>query len=209
MIERKESAVPPSGWEYGHRLREPGCDQRRCSELLSAQAREIERLSREAVKLRAAVIIRETALMWEREDRAALVQAAPGLPRRVTLARHVEALLARVQELMRERARWQRLRDGRGEGARAAAGMVSQDTFGDAGLAAEGGAAVLEASLRAADLVICQTGCLSHGAYWRVQDHCKRTGKACVMVERPQELRIVRIGKDGDGESRSGAVRVL
>ncbi len=42
--------------------------------------------------------------------------------------------------------------------------------------------AAIEASLRAADLVICQTGCVSHGAWWRVQDHCRRTGKPCVMV---------------------------
>ncbi|MFT4268308.1 MAG: DUF2325 domain-containing protein, partial [Xenophilus sp.] len=39
-----------------------------------------------------------------------------------------------------------------------------------------------EASLREADLVICQTGCVSHGHWWRVQDHCRRTGKPCVMV---------------------------
>ena len=51
----------------------------------------------------------------------------------------------------------------------------------------------LEASLKAADLVICQTGCLSHGTYWRVQDHCKRTGKACVLVDNPEAVRIVRI----------------
>jgi hypothetical protein len=51
----------------------------------------------------------------------------------------------------------------------------------------------LEASLVAADLVICQTGCLSHGEYWRVQDHCKRTGKTCVLVEQPEAVRIVRI----------------
>jgi hypothetical protein len=51
----------------------------------------------------------------------------------------------------------------------------------------------LEHSLRAADLVICQTGCVGHGAFWRVQDHCKRTGKACVLVEQPDALRIVRI----------------
>ena len=51
----------------------------------------------------------------------------------------------------------------------------------------------LEASLVAADLVICQTGCLSHGAYWRVHDHCKRTGKACVLVDQPDAVRIVRI----------------
>ena len=54
---------------------------------------------------------------------------------------------------------------------------------------------VLEASLVAADLVICQTGCLSHGEYWRVQDHCKRTGKTCVLVAQPEALRIVRIHK--------------
>ena len=49
-----------------------------------------------------------------------------------------------------------------------------------------------EASLRAADLVICQTGCLSHDAYWRVQDHCRRTGKPCVMVGEPQPIHFVR-----------------
>ena len=59
----------------------------------------------------------------------------------------------------------------------------------------------LEASLQAADLVICQTGCLSHGAYWRVQDHCQRTGKACVLVERPDALRIVRIHKPAEDNS--------
>ena len=44
---------------------------------------------------------------------------------------------------------------------------------------------VLDASLAAADLVICQTGCISHNAYWRVKDFCKRTGKRCVFVENP------------------------
>jgi Uncharacterized protein conserved in bacteria (DUF2325) len=43
----------------------------------------------------------------------------------------------------------------------------------------------LESTLAAADLVICQTGCVSHNAYWRVKDHCKRTGKRCVFVETP------------------------
>ncbi len=50
---------------------------------------------------------------------------------------------------------------------------------------AEEGAAKLDATLAAADLVICQTGCISHDAYWRVKDHCKRTGKRCVFVENP------------------------
>ncbi len=49
----------------------------------------------------------------------------------------------------------------------------------------EESAAKLDATLAAADLVICQTGCISHNAYWRVKDHCKRTGKLCVYVENP------------------------
>lgn len=43
--------------------------------------------------------------------------------------------------------------------------------------------AKLDSTLAAADLVICQTGCISHNAYWRVKDHCKRTGKQCLFVE--------------------------
>jgi hypothetical protein len=49
----------------------------------------------------------------------------------------------------------------------------------------EESAAQLDATLAAADLVICQTGCISHNAYWRVKDYCKRTGKQCVFVENP------------------------
>lgn len=45
--------------------------------------------------------------------------------------------------------------------------------------------AQLEPQLAAADLVICQTGCINHDAYWRVKDHCKRHGKQCVFVETP------------------------
>jgi len=49
----------------------------------------------------------------------------------------------------------------------------------------EDSATRLDSTLAAADLVICQTGCISHDAYWRVKDHCKRTGKRCVFVETP------------------------
>ncbi|NCT81518.1 MAG: DUF2325 domain-containing protein [Comamonadaceae bacterium] len=45
--------------------------------------------------------------------------------------------------------------------------------------------AQLEPQLAAADLVICQTGCISHDAYWRVKDHCKRHHKRCVFVDTP------------------------
>jgi hypothetical protein len=43
----------------------------------------------------------------------------------------------------------------------------------------------LDRVLAHADLVICQTGCISHNAYWRVKEHCKRTGKACAFVGNP------------------------
>jgi len=41
----------------------------------------------------------------------------------------------------------------------------------------------LEAHHAAADRVICQTGCVSHGGYWREEDLCRRTGKSCSMEE--------------------------
>ena len=50
----------------------------------------------------------------------------------------------------------------------------------------------LEASLTAADLVICQTGCISHNAYWRVKDYCRRTGKRCVFVDKPSAAGLER-----------------
>ncbi len=50
----------------------------------------------------------------------------------------------------------------------------------------------LDATLAAADLVICQAGCISHGAYWRVKEHCKRTGKRCLFVESPSAAGLKR-----------------
>lgn len=60
----------------------------------------------------------------------------------------------------------------------------------DGGLEDSQGA--LDASLAAADLVICQTGCINHNAYWRVKDFCKRTGKPCVFVENPSTSSLAR-----------------
>ncbi|GAB2901799.1 hypothetical protein GCM10027046_33540 [Uliginosibacterium flavum] len=50
----------------------------------------------------------------------------------------------------------------------------------------------LDSALGAADLVICQTGCISHNAYWRVKDHCKRTGKRCAFVQTPSAAGLAR-----------------
>ncbi len=110
--------------------------QQRCSDLISLQQAQINALQAKAMRLRAAIILRDTQLALVRDWQA---ESAP---------------------------------------------QISAGTVNDNGL---------EASLKAADLVICQTGCLSHGTYWRVQDHCKRTGKACVLVDNPEAVRIVRI----------------
>ena len=41
----------------------------------------------------------------------------------------------------------------------------------------------IDSALAAADMVICQAGCISHNAYWRVKEQCKRTGKQCLFVK--------------------------
>ena len=60
----------------------------------------------------------------------------------------------------------------------------------DGGL--EDSANKLDANLSAADLVICQAGCNSHHAYWRVKDYCKRAGKGCVFVDNPSATSLAR-----------------
>ncbi len=40
----------------------------------------------------------------------------------------------------------------------------------------------IDGALAAADIVICQVGCISHNAYWRVKELCKRTGKPCMFL---------------------------
>lgn len=41
----------------------------------------------------------------------------------------------------------------------------------------------IDSAVAAADLVICQAGCISHNAYWRVKDQCKRSGKRCIYIK--------------------------
>lgn len=159
--------------EHGALLQAYAQVQARCTSLLREHGERIRRLDAELMRSRAQALRSLTALAWEREDRAALDKAAPGLKRRAVMGRQVEALQARVHELSRELHR----RELADHAARTA-GSLPQ---------------ALEASLQAADLVICQTGCLSHGDYWRVQDHCKRSGKVCMLVDQPDRMHIVRI----------------
>lgn len=186
--------------EHQALLRGYGHAQNRSSELLRRQAQEIERLQARVMRQQAALIAKDTQLMWAREDREALERAMPGLSRRATVARRVETLLVRVQDLLRERALWQREAAKPAHPALPKSEAAALFALADDPDAAGHDDEAMEASLREADLVICQTGCLSHGEYWRVQDHCQRTGKTCVLVEQPDALRIVRIHKAGDGE---------
>lgn len=136
--------LPPVMDEYQALMRHFGQTQTRCDALLRSQAAEIAHLQGQAMRLRAAVIVRDTALAWER-----------------SLRMHWQSSQARVASE-----------------AEAGQGAPADDRV------------ALEGSLAAADLVICQTGCLSHGAYWRVQDHCRRTGKTCVLVEQSAAAHI-------------------
>ncbi|WP_255435013.1 DUF2325 domain-containing protein [Rhodoferax sp. BLA1] len=197
--------------EHHALMRHCGQIQTRCSNLVQAQAITIHQLSAQVMRLRAAVIVRDTTLAWAREDRAELEATMPGLPRRVSLSRHVDTLLARIQDLMRERFHWQ-------QGGLAKRVAASDDFPPPVRASALGSPedvapvddlASLENSLVAADLVICQTGCLSHGAYWRVQDHCKRTGKTCVLVEQPDVVRIVHIHNPLTRETAADAASSL
>jgi hypothetical protein len=51
----------------------------------------------------------------------------------------------------------------------------------------EEGLALLDSKLNSADLVICQAGCVSHEAYFRVKEHCKKHGVQCVYVQNPSK----------------------
>lgn len=214
------ATLPGLDREHRALLAQYGEIQKRCSTVIAAQATEIARLQAQAVRLRAAAMVRETALAWEREDLLALEAAIPGLPKRLTLARRVEWLVGRVHDLqdaMRERLRWPKTGTALADmaaapdlreksvlcvGEQGAGTSVAQHVIEMAGghFLHHGGddrqeGPALEASLVAADLVICQAGCVSHDAYWRVQDHCRRTGKQCVLVDQPLALQLVR-GKE-------------
>lgn len=177
--------------------RQLGRAQQRCSDVLAAQAAQVEALQADVVRLRAAVVVRDTRLALLHEELNQLRSAVPGGARRQAMACHIRALVERIATLSRECLRW-RLAAERphipAQSAGAAAGgsapacasgssacAPTATTPGPVPQGADRGA--FDACLAAADLVICQTGCLGHDDYWRVQDHCRRTGKVCVLVD--------------------------
>ncbi len=176
--------------------------QERCSRLLVEQAARVERLEAQIVRLRGALVARDSAIAIVREELAARAATGGALPKRLNnllspgSRRHLNAQPHQhpspVPADLREKAV---LCIGQEDEAPSLARQLVEIAGGrylhhDGGDHADDPA--LEASLRAADLVICQTGCVSHGAYWRVQDHCRRTGKTCVLVGAPQPMLFVR-----------------
>lgn len=87
--------------EHGRVVRELGRAQRRASAVIDAQAQRIAALEAQAMQLRAAVVIRETALAWTRDELHDVKTAIAGLPKRLALAQQVRVLEARVHALMR------------------------------------------------------------------------------------------------------------
>ena len=192
-----------------------GRAQARCTDLVARQAIETQALQAEIMRLRAEVIRRDTQIALLRDERAELERTLPGLPTRLTLAKKVGVLMERIQDLMRDRyARHCSPEEERpldlekatalshldnrsvlclGRDAAAArfmmrmvemaGGRFTHDPADDAENLAR-----IEHSMRAADLVICQAGCISQNAWWRVRDHCRRTGKPCLLVARPRAI---------------------
>ena len=121
--------------EHGVLLRQHGTLQRRWTELEHRRQADVAQLHALIVRLRAQVLIQDSRLLWEREDRATLP---------------TEAAMAPAQPI---------------------------DHAEDMPLH------WLTRGLLAVDLVICQTGCISHGGYWREHDRCKRLGSTCLLEE--------------------------
>jgi Uncharacterized protein conserved in bacteria (DUF2325) len=48
----------------------------------------------------------------------------------------------------------------------------------------------LQQQLAAADLVLCQAGCVNHEAYHCVKQHCKRAGTEVIFIDRPSLSRF-------------------
>lgn len=179
--------------EHAALLQAYGRIQADCSQRLQGQARRIEQLEAALMQTRIGVILRDTRQAWLAETQHNLTLDAK-LPRRRLLARQVEQLLERVRQLTGQRSTAAEPRAVLCLSQDAGTSRLARrlvEVGGGRFLTHEGDEHALEASLRAADLVLCQTGCLSHDAYWRVHDHCKRTGKPCVLLDQTETVAVV------------------
>ncbi len=191
-IERLKLALSEA---RAHVARQEGVCARYQGELdaLKAAVPEFDKLSAIAKRARDAEAMCRTLKLQRQEQEAALMQARAQIER---LERVLgQALHSAAGEDPHDTARQRTVLTGRHVlcvGGRIGAATLYRDlverlggqfTHHDGGL--EENIARLDASIAAADAVICQAGCISHNAYWRVKEHCKRTGKTCVFLKTP------------------------
>lgn len=133
--------------------------------------------------LRGQLMVRDTALELLREELAELRRQVPGLAGRQELVRLLDIQAERIVALERERnaALWRAERESL-RAREVAPGPGTVAILSADLVAALPDEAQLTEALAAADLVLCQTGCLSHDDYWRVQDYCARSGKRCLLL---------------------------
>ncbi|MEJ5152025.1 hypothetical protein WH265_16025 [Comamonas sp. MYb396] len=147
-----DSDIHPLVQEHGVMLRHYAALQARCTAQVDALRAEVEALRAQVTQLRAQVIMRDSALIWEREDRLVHLSAIANRAAVTAVRRCVDP--AATMEV-------------------AAVPPPPPDAY------------LQELGQHATNLVICQTGCISHGGYWRDHDQCKRLGSTC-LLEDPQ-----------------------
>jgi Uncharacterized protein conserved in bacteria (DUF2325) len=170
--------------ENGVLTRELARVQERMTRVMAQKAAELERVNSELVQARAAAIAKDTRIAFLTQDLQALQASVTYLEDKPAVQAQPITLHLNHKVVLYVGGRF---------------------THHDGGV--EDNVSVLEANLAAADLVICQTGCISHNAYWRVKDFCKRTGKRCVFVENPSASSLERGLGQADALSPDNADR--
>jgi len=196
-----------------------GAAQRRCTATVQRLHARNQLLEAEVLQLRAQLAAREPSMAMAGEEQRRMLEAAGAAQAgRATLSARIESLAQRLQTLLRGTSAsslagaWPAASQGAVPETGTSTRPPGQPLHPTGDAHAGGSDATddvedpsdLEERLVEADLVICQTGCLSHQAYWRVQDHCRRHNKPCVLVAQPDALRIIRIHQRDDG-ARAGA----
>jgi hypothetical protein len=189
--------------------------QVRATRQAQTHARCVDVQQTQILQLRAKVMVGETALALVQQDMQALKASVPELKSRLDLQGALQRQVEQIAHLQREPVPLEVAEAAAPQatefpitlyersvlcvGGRPASVPIYRDLVEKTGgqfLHHDGGqeesVAQLESTLAAADLVICQTGCISHDAYWRVKNHCKRTGKPCVFMDTPSSAGLKR-----------------
>lgn len=168
--------------EHVYLLKQYAKVQEYCTELAISHRKQIEQLQAEIMRLRADHMARDTALAWVQEDSGELDTILSEPPKKQV--RYLKVLIARIQALLAMRSSCNKHCKLANTSLLSAKQEATQQ---DNALPEK----ILAASLHAADLVICQTGCISHNAYWRQDNYCKRTGQACMLVDHLKTVDLI------------------